>query len=743
MVAFGLPIALGALTGAIAGCIVGLVVVLARKLFASKTGQRPSQAVLLAFLLLACSTTAHAQLPQARLDRIYPLGGQTGITFDLEIAGKDLDEVKTLYFDHPGIKAEPADKPNHFRVTIAADALIGTHDVRAVGKFGISGARLLMVQQGLTEILEKEPNDTIAQANAVPMNCAINGFADNNGEDYFRFPAKKGERVTIDCWALRLDSQMDACLALFTADGKEVASNRDYYDRDPFLEFTAPAEGDYVVQVRDLAYAGGQPYRLIISNRPHLENVFPPVVMAGQETSLTLFGRNLPGGQGAQPSPWTIHDRPLDQLTLPFPAASDKAAATRLEFVAHLRSPSLEIHGTQWQPASIPGILNPVTLGFVTAPITLEKEPNNDRDHAQEITLPATVCGRFDQRGDADWYAFTAKANETLAINVLCERIGSQGDPFIVIIDDKGNELTGLDDHGINFNALAQNNRDPQGTWTAPRDGRYRLLIQDRYQRGGARFVYALQISKPEPDFAPVVIHETNPDPTCPVVRQGGSAMLEFCANRRDGMNAPITIEAAGLPPGLTCQPITVSPQTQTATVVFTAAPDAPEWAGAIRLIARAKVGDKEIVRDVRSCQRLWPIANLNHCRAAREICLAIRSTAPYGLKTVTSQPEVKAGGTAEFKVIAERHWPNFKGKIQLTGANLPPGFNLATAEIADGQTSATLKVTVAGNVPPGVYSLVLRGDAQVPYARDPKVNPANLRVADPAMPQSLRVVAK
>src|SRR5262249_50677775 len=154
------------------------------------------------------ATSAQAQLPQSRLDRIHPLGGRTGATFDLEITGKDLDEVKTLYFDHPGIRAERADKPNHFRVAIAADTPLGTHDVRAVGKFAMSAHRLLMVQRGLTEVAEKEPNDTIAQANAVPMNCAINGFADNNGEDYFRFPAKKGERVTIDCWALRLDSQM-------------------------------------------------------------------------------------------------------------------------------------------------------------------------------------------------------------------------------------------------------------------------------------------------------------------------------------------------------------------------------------------------------------------------------------------------------------------------------------------------------------------------------------------------------
>ena len=49
---------------------------------------------------------AHAQLPHIRLDRILPLGGAAGSDVLLQIAGKDLDEVTALHFDHPGFKAE-------------------------------------------------------------------------------------------------------------------------------------------------------------------------------------------------------------------------------------------------------------------------------------------------------------------------------------------------------------------------------------------------------------------------------------------------------------------------------------------------------------------------------------------------------------------------------------------------------------------------------------------------------------
>src|SRR5262245_5115239 len=49
-----------------------------------------------------------AQLPQARLNTIYPLGGQRGTTVDLSLGGGvDLDEASQLYFSHPGITAVP------------------------------------------------------------------------------------------------------------------------------------------------------------------------------------------------------------------------------------------------------------------------------------------------------------------------------------------------------------------------------------------------------------------------------------------------------------------------------------------------------------------------------------------------------------------------------------------------------------------------------------------------------------
>jgi hypothetical protein len=657
----------------------------------------------------------------------------------LEIRGKDLDEVKALHFDHPGLKAAFV-KPNRFRLTVAPDVPPGTHEVRAVGRHGISGAQLFEVGLGLTEVLEKEPNDSPDKAQPVPLNAVVNGHSDADGDDFFRFPAKKGQRVVLDCRAFRLNSPLRAILSLAAADGKELLHSRPYYNlTDPLLDFTAPADGDYVVRLHDMTFRGGLPYRLVISNHPQVENAFPAAVAPGAKAGLLLLGRNLPGGK---PAPeWVVQGQPLEQLTVPFAAPKD-LLLDRFAFVNHLPSPCLGARGLHLWPGGLKDCLNPVTLAWADQAVTPEREPNDSAATAQPLTVPAVVSGRFDRPGDADWYRFTAKAGEAITIDLLCERLDFPGDPFVLVFDAKGKELASFDDHGINSGALAQANRDPLGTFRVPADGTYRLLVQERYRRGGARYPYVLRLAKGEQDFYPVVVHETPSDPSCPVVRRGGSAFYELCLNRRD-YGGPVTVEAEALPQGVTCPPVHVGPQSQFANVVFTAAADAPAWAGAVRLKARAMIGGKRVERPVRCAQRRWPDPGVNASLEVREICLAVRPAAPYSIRLPAEAVTVPAGGALDVKAKVARHWDDFKGKVQLVGLNLPPGFALAAADVPAGGGEATVKLRVAADVPSGEYSIVLRGDAQVPFAPDPKAtNRPLVRVADPSTPLTVTVTA-
>src|SRR5262245_40785031 len=131
---------------------------------------------------------ARAELPSIRFDRIVPLGAGAGTNVEVEIGGRDVEGVSALYFDHPGLKAGLI-KQNRFKITVAGGVPEGTDDVRLVGRFGVSNPRLFAVSHGLADVAEKEPNNVAAQAQAIPLNTAVHGTSDGNGQDGFRFTA--------------------------------------------------------------------------------------------------------------------------------------------------------------------------------------------------------------------------------------------------------------------------------------------------------------------------------------------------------------------------------------------------------------------------------------------------------------------------------------------------------------------------------------------------------------------------
>ena len=79
------------------------------------------------------------------------------------------------------------------------------------------------------EISEHEPNDTVEQAQTVSVPITINGHIGVGSdekkkpdEDYFRFPAKKGQRLSIDVAASRLGSPLDSVIEILDANGNPI-----------------------------------------------------------------------------------------------------------------------------------------------------------------------------------------------------------------------------------------------------------------------------------------------------------------------------------------------------------------------------------------------------------------------------------------------------------------------------------------------------------------------------------------
>ena len=116
-------------------------------------------------------------------------------------------------------------------------------------------------------------------AEAVPMQVAIPSVVCGNIDapeqaDRFRFEAKAQQRLSFEVFARRLGSQLDAKLRILNPEGNAVSEADDStFDRvlssDATLEnWTAPADGMFTVEIRDLHGRGGSSYPYALQIKP-------------------------------------------------------------------------------------------------------------------------------------------------------------------------------------------------------------------------------------------------------------------------------------------------------------------------------------------------------------------------------------------------------------------------------------------------------------------------------------------
>ncbi len=382
------------------------------------------------------------------------------------------------------------------------------------------------------------------------------------------------------------------------------------------------------------------------------------------------------------------------------------------------------------------------TLLVTDSPVTLEVEPNDAQEQPQPVALPLVISGRFDHPRDADWYEFEIPESGQYGFDVYSERINGHADPYLVVVDDQGNRVNELDDFGQRINAFDGHLRDPVGMVNLNAERRYRVLVQDRYRRGGARYQYVLSIRKQQPDFYVAAIHSQNPGPGGTTIWRGGSIYLDVIVNQQHGYNEPITVTAENLPPGVDVAPTVVNNNSR-GTLVISAGDDAADFVGPIKLVAIGKRGDDILRREVRPYTRVWTDASMNSSRPTRELVVAVRDGAPYRLEWDSEGIEIEAGKTVDAKLRLTRRWADFQANVTIQGLFLPGNFNLSNAEIPAGQTELTLPITVQNGTRPGDYTLAVLGQAQVPFSKDPSAKDRpNTLVSLPSRPLTLAVTS-
>ena len=206
------------------------------------------------------------------LETIFPLGGRRGTDNAIAVTGANLETVSAI------------------QVSIDAETPTGEQTLRVKTPSGLTSNSHPFSIGNLAEMGETEPNNTLEKANAVNAPITINGKIDKLGDvDRFSFEIKTPQLLVFEVEALRLSSQLDALLTLYSAENDQVlAINDDARGADARIEQNFTQAGKYSVAIRDLNNQGGSAYSYRLNIRP-LEPSFTL-------SAVVLDSQNRPSG---------------------------------------------------------------------------------------------------------------------------------------------------------------------------------------------------------------------------------------------------------------------------------------------------------------------------------------------------------------------------------------------------------------------------------------------------------------
>jgi hypothetical protein len=652
----------------------------------------------LSILVLSLTPLIGAAQSVPKITSISPEWVQRGTTVDIVLSGENLGAATGFVFSgEAGLSAtnlpgpvaakpsvtiestlggisrlEPApvrdDKRVVARVTAVADATLSPREVRVLSPGGISNPLQLNVGH-LPELRESKPNNSVEQAQMVTFPIAISGTISGATQiDYFKFKASKGEELVFEVDAARRGSALDSSIAVLDSKGKELARNEDGIGLDSLLFFKPPADGEYILQVRDFRYQGGgnYTYRLYAGVLPYVESIFPFGGQPGQQAEIALTGHNLEG---------------TSKMTLNVAGNAPR--------------------GRQDIRANTPrGYSNLVPFDVQDFPNFIEAEPNNRTNEANTVTIPVAINGKIGTAKDLDRFKFKSDKDQKLVCEVIAQRFGSPLDALLVLADANGAVLQQNDDSAA---------ADARIEFDAKKDTEYMLAVRDLTDRGGDNFGYRLLVRPPSAGAEAGFTATFSPD--TPRLHRGGQTRVRCDVARLGGFDGPVRFALAEVPSGVSAEPIVLTMTPASGIMVISASKDAPLGTLPIRLTATASVGGKMINR---------PANPLAADKPARQGFITVLESAPFTIELVTLSAAIEQNQSGRIEVLAARK-EGFTGDIKLTAEGFSSGkesitksFDVREATLKGGESLTNLKLTARAEAETGTRTIVIRGEASV-----------------------------
>ena len=688
-------------------------------------------------ILLASPNISHAQMPNVRLAWVFPAGAQAGTTTEITVSGADLDGPSMLRFSDSRVTATViAGSPQKFRVAIPSEMTAAMLDVRFIGRFGLSNPRSFSIDDlpgsGLSGT---NLGPTIASD--LPLETVIYSRAPAGNAHWYRLPMPADQRVIVRIVSSELDSRMEPVLVLLDSGQREL-------DRSVrgFIDVTSRVAGTFFIEIHDRTFRGGEefPYRLVATRSPHLDFAYPHLLTLGNTNRVTLYGRNLPGGQ---PAGFLSFDgRALEKVDAEIVVPKENPSSVwPLEFLRHPAAVAVASEIFTWRWFTTNGSSNPLRFFLSTQPVVvapLAAGAASTHSGVEVVTLPVDFCGSFPKRGEISGVQFEARAGTNPWFELFADRIGLPCDPFAVLQRKSTNsagasewkDVQEFNDQeikagGSEFSTVT---RDPAGRCELKEDGTYRLLIRDLLNPGrtSPRHSYRLTVRPETPDFRLVAFAQPPPKANnddralhviSPMLRPGQTLPVRVFALRRDGFAGPIDLSAYDLPQGVMAGPARIAAGQNSGVIMLTATENA-HGTSVISLLGTTLLGTNELRHGVLPAGTTWPVPDFNNesvpSRGAREFLLAIHSNAPAPVSLVPVSPEpIQAvpGGKLSVPMRVIRRG-DFSTAFNVKPTGLPELDKAKEISIPEKATNVVMELNLAETLlPPGTHTLWWQGN--------------------------------
>ena len=630
-------------------------------------------------LILVCAATlpfTQFAAAQPSVSHSIPAAARPGQTVEITLHGAKLDGALNLWSTFPAklelVPVPPEQKDVASRVckvTLDGQVPVGLGGIVVANAAGNSDPLFLMVDD-LPSAADNGQNHALPQAQVLTLPTAVDGVCDGTAFDYYKFAAKKDQKVSVEVVAARMASTLDPVMRLLDATGKELllVDDDESLGADCRFSTTIPADGDYLLELRDNQFRGGGRYRLRVGDFPLVSAPYPLGGRFGSTMRFRFSG-------------------PLADIAAP----------------VFLRLPDDGPSGRQTIGAKLPNGQSSGMATIVTSRLTdiIEAEPNNDLKIATLTSLPCAVNGTFQVAHDRDYYQFAATKGQAMQFRAVSRSLGSPSYLILRLLNSDGGQLA---ESPIN------DSDETSVSFTFPADGMYGLLVEDLLGRGGPEYAYRVEI-EPNDGFSLTLKQDKDTRTKfSPPINNGALACTVTVARR--AYDGPIQLSIDSATAGFTLLNAVIPAKAAEHRVIVIPPPG--QVAGSlhvVRLVGTATIDGRPYrvtastlpTLKVRWPQLAFPPAWLDGLMTA-----SIAAELPPFYNVTSAMSPVKfprAQGTTQFNVTLERKNAEFKEAINLFLEGLPSGFASTVKPDKD-----TYQVTITGpkDAAPGRHNVRL-----------------------------------